>query len=194
MLVPPLGTTGIRALADAGLLGPRMLAAHCVQADAEEIELLAANDVAVAHCPRSNGYLGCGVAPLHALREAGIRVSIATDSPASTPSFDMFDEMRAADRRRESARAAPGCAFHLGRSRARDPRRRARARARCRDRIARPGQVGGSHRSLARRRRLISRGKIPLRQPFSEAHPTASSLLSSPARPATRKEGRHGSS
>ena len=96
MLVPPLGTTGIRALADAGLLGPHVLAAHCVQADAAEIELLAANDVAVAHCPRSNGYLGCGVAPLHALREAGVRVGIATDSPASTPSFDMFDEMRAA--------------------------------------------------------------------------------------------------
>lgn len=96
MLVPPLGTTGIRALADAGLLGSRVLAAHCVQADAEEIELLAVNDVAVAHCPRSNGYLGCGVAPLRALLDAGVRVSIATDSPASTPSFDMFDEMRAA--------------------------------------------------------------------------------------------------
>jgi len=96
MLVPPLGTTGIRALADADLLGPHVLAAHCVQADAEEIELLAANDVAVAHCPRSNGFLGCGVAPLSALREAGVRVCIATDSPASTPSFDMFDEMRAA--------------------------------------------------------------------------------------------------
>ncbi|MDQ3380436.1 MAG: amidohydrolase family protein [Actinomycetota bacterium] len=96
MLVAPLGTTGIRALAEAELLGPNVLAAHCVQADAEEIELLAVNDVAVAHCPRSNGYLGCGVAPLTALREAGLRVSIATDSPASTPSFDMFDEMRAA--------------------------------------------------------------------------------------------------
>jgi 5-methylthioadenosine/S-adenosylhomocysteine deaminase len=96
MLVPPLGTTGIRALADAGLLGPHVLAAHCVQADDEEIRLLAANDVAVAHCPRSNGYLGCGIAPLAALREAGVRVCIATDSPASTPSFDMFEEMRTA--------------------------------------------------------------------------------------------------
>jgi cytosine/adenosine deaminase-related metal-dependent hydrolase len=96
MLVPPVGTTGIRALAEAGLLGPRVLAAHCVQADKEEIELLATHDVAVAHCPRSNAYLGCGLAPLRELREAGIRVCIATDSPASTPSFDMFDEMRAA--------------------------------------------------------------------------------------------------
>jgi len=96
MLVPPPGTTGIRALAEEGLLGPHVLAAHCVQADDEEIELLAANDVAVAHCPRSNAILGCGIAPLSAFRAAGIRVCIATDSPASTPSFDMFDEMRAA--------------------------------------------------------------------------------------------------
>lgn len=96
MLVPPPGTTGIRALAEAGLLDSNLIAAHCVKADDEEIALLADHDVAVAHCPRSNAILGCGVAPLIALREAGIRVCIATDSPASTPSFDMFDEMRAA--------------------------------------------------------------------------------------------------
>jgi 5-methylthioadenosine/S-adenosylhomocysteine deaminase len=96
MLVPPLGTTGIRALAGEGLLGPHVLAAHCVRVDEEEIAILAEHDVAVAHCPRSNAVLGCGIAPLTALREAGIRVCIATDSPASTPSFDMFDEMRAA--------------------------------------------------------------------------------------------------
>ena len=95
-LVPPPGTTGIRALADADLLGRHVLAAHCVQVDADEIELLAAHDVAVAHCPRSNALLGCGVAPLRDLIDAGVRVCIATDSPASTPSFDMFDEMRAA--------------------------------------------------------------------------------------------------
>ena len=96
MLVPPPGTTGIRALAEASLLDPNVIAAHCVEVDEEEIALLAEHDVAVAHCPRSNGILGCGVAPLVALRDAGLRVCIATDSPASTPSFDMFDEMRAA--------------------------------------------------------------------------------------------------
>jgi len=96
MLVPPLGTTGTRALAERGLLGPHMLAAHCVHVDAEEIELLASNDVAVAHCPRSNAGLGCGIAPLSELRDAGIRVCIATDSPNSATSFDMFEEMRVA--------------------------------------------------------------------------------------------------
>jgi cytosine/adenosine deaminase-related metal-dependent hydrolase len=96
MLVPPPGISGIRALAEEGLLGPHVVAAHCVEADTEEIGILAEHDVAVAHCPRSNAFLGCGIAPLGALRAAGIRVCVATDSPASTPSFDMFDEMRAA--------------------------------------------------------------------------------------------------
>ncbi len=95
-LVPPPGETGIRLLAAEGLLGPSLMAAHCVHADAEEIGLLASHGVGVAHCPRSNGYLGCGVAPLSELREAGVRVSIATDSPASAPSLDMFEEIRAA--------------------------------------------------------------------------------------------------
>jgi cytosine/adenosine deaminase-related metal-dependent hydrolase len=95
-LVPPTGTTGIRRLADAGLLGPHLTAAHCVQVDDEDIALLASNNVAVAHCPRSNALLGCGIAPLTELREAGVRVGLGTDSPNSATSFDMFDELRAA--------------------------------------------------------------------------------------------------
>jgi 5-methylthioadenosine/S-adenosylhomocysteine deaminase len=96
MLVPPPGTTGIRMLADAGLLGPDVMAAHCVDVEPDEIALLAERGVGVAHCPRSNGLLGCGVAPLADLLAAGIAVGIATDSPASTPSFDLFDELRGA--------------------------------------------------------------------------------------------------
>lgn len=95
-LVPPLGRGAIGALAEADVLGPSVVAAHCVHVTDEEIVLLAETGTAVAHCPRSNALLGCGVAPLAALREAGVRVCIATDSPASTPSFDMFDELRTA--------------------------------------------------------------------------------------------------
>lgn len=96
LLVPPLGESGIRALAHEGLLSSRMVATHCVKVDAEEIALLAEHDVGIVHCPRSNAVLGCGIAPLAALREAGLRVGLGTDSPASAPSFDMFDEIRAA--------------------------------------------------------------------------------------------------
>lgn len=94
--VEPPRTTPVRHLAGHGLLGPHVTAAHCVKVDAEEIELLRRHDVAVAHCPRSNALLGCGIAPLSELRAAGVRVGLGTDSPASTPSFDMFEEMRAA--------------------------------------------------------------------------------------------------
>ena len=96
ILPQPTGETGIRTLARHELLDRRMVAAHCVKVDGEEIALLARHDVAVVHCPRSNALLGCGIAPLAALRAAGIRVGLGTDSPASTPSFDMFDELRAA--------------------------------------------------------------------------------------------------
>jgi cytosine/adenosine deaminase-related metal-dependent hydrolase len=96
MLPPPPGTTGIRHLAEAGLLDPRVAAAHCVTVDDDEIAVLAEHDVAVVHCPRSNALLGCGIAPLADLRAAGLRIGLGTDSPASAASFDMFDELRAA--------------------------------------------------------------------------------------------------
>ena len=37
---------------------------HCVQVTRDDIRILKAKDVAVAHCPKSNAKLGCGVAPL----------------------------------------------------------------------------------------------------------------------------------
>jgi cytosine/adenosine deaminase-related metal-dependent hydrolase len=95
-LVEPAGTTGTRLLAREGLLGPGVLAAHCVVVDEEEIRILAEHDVAVAHCPRSNAYVGCGIAPLRELRAAGLRVGLGSDGVSSTPSHDFFDELRAA--------------------------------------------------------------------------------------------------
>ena len=109
LLVPPPGRRPVEALES--VLCPELLCAHCVDVDDREIALLAARDVPVAHCPRSNALLGCGVAPLTALRAAGVRVGLGTDSPASTPSFDMFEELRAAI---YAARAAERRADALG--------------------------------------------------------------------------------
>jgi 5-methylthioadenosine/S-adenosylhomocysteine deaminase len=96
VVVEPTGETGVRMLARRGLLGPGTVAAHCVDVDAEEIALLAEHRVGIAHCPCSNALLGCGIAPLGELRRATERVGLGTDSPASTPSFDMFEELRTA--------------------------------------------------------------------------------------------------
>jgi cytosine/adenosine deaminase-related metal-dependent hydrolase len=94
VLIEPTGKRSVATLEP--VLGPDLLCAHCVEVDDAEIALLAERDVPVAHCPRSNALLGCGTAPLAELRAAGVRVGLGTDSPASTPSFDVFEEMRAA--------------------------------------------------------------------------------------------------
>jgi cytosine/adenosine deaminase-related metal-dependent hydrolase len=94
VLVAPTGRRAVSTLED--VLCPELLSAHCVAVEEDEVALLAAADVPVAHCPRSNAYLGCGVAPLASMLAAGIRIGLGTDSPASTPSLDPWDELRAA--------------------------------------------------------------------------------------------------
>ncbi|MDP9256679.1 MAG: amidohydrolase family protein [Actinomycetota bacterium] len=94
--VAPFGRHPIIELAERGLLGPETVVAHAVHVGGEEIAVLSATGVAVAHCPRSNALLGCGVAPLADLRAAGVHVGLGTDSPSSALSLDLFDELRAA--------------------------------------------------------------------------------------------------
>ncbi len=96
LVVAPWGGSGVRLLAERGLLRPGVTLAHCVHLDGDDVALVAASGAGVVHCPRSNAYLGCGLAPIADLAAAGARVGLGTDSPASTPSFDMFEEMRAA--------------------------------------------------------------------------------------------------
>jgi 5-methylthioadenosine/S-adenosylhomocysteine deaminase len=94
ILVPPTGERAVTKLEP--VLGPDLLCAHCVEVEPADVALLADRGVPVAHCPRSNALLGCGIAPLTLMRDAGVVVGLGTDSPASTPSFDMFEEMRSA--------------------------------------------------------------------------------------------------
>ncbi|HEY6471600.1 MAG TPA: amidohydrolase [Acidimicrobiales bacterium] len=94
-----LGRYGMSApalLADVGALEARVLAAHAVWLDDDDLALLARHDVAVAHCPGSNGKLGSGVAPLRRLLELGVRVGLGTDGPASNDDLHLWDEMRLA--------------------------------------------------------------------------------------------------
>jgi len=79
-----------------GVLGPDTMCIHAIQLSAADIELLALRSVSVAHCPLSNARHGHGRAPLAALRRAGIRVGLGTDSVASVGRLDLFSEARAA--------------------------------------------------------------------------------------------------
>lgn len=81
-----------------GMLEARVLAAHAVWMSDRDIEILARNDVSVAHCPCSNTKHGSGIARARDMHMAGIRVGIATDGPASHHRLDLFEEMRTAIR------------------------------------------------------------------------------------------------
>jgi aminodeoxyfutalosine deaminase len=76
-----------------GALHPKLVAAHCVQVDEGDVNLLAARGVAVAVCPRSNRRLGVGVPPVPAMLAAGVALAIGTDSLASAGSLDLMEDL-----------------------------------------------------------------------------------------------------
>lgn len=79
-----------------GLLGPDLLAVHCTKVSPDDIRLLADYDVKVSYNPTSNMYLAAGVAPIPAIRSAGITVGIASDGPASNNNQNMIHVLKAA--------------------------------------------------------------------------------------------------
>ena len=79
-----------------GFWGPRTIAAHGVHLTPAEIQLLARRHVGVSHNPESNMKLASGVAPVPAMRAAGIPVGLGTDGAASNNDLDMFEAMRQA--------------------------------------------------------------------------------------------------
>jgi len=90
------GRSPVATLEELGALEVPTLAAHCVHVDDQDIATLARNGVRVAHCPKSNAKLGSGVAPVVAMRRAGVTVGIGTDGAASNNRLDMVEELRAA--------------------------------------------------------------------------------------------------
>ncbi|MFQ5657830.1 MAG: amidohydrolase family protein [Candidatus Methylomirabilales bacterium] len=94
--VPPpvLGTTPVSYLDGLGFLDPNCLLIHAVHLTDEDLEIVAKRGAKIAHCPRSNAYLGVGRAPLKAIRDRSIPVGLGTDSLASNQSLSLWDEIR----------------------------------------------------------------------------------------------------
>jgi cytosine/adenosine deaminase-related metal-dependent hydrolase len=90
----PRGHSSIEYLKRIGFLFPNLLAVHAVHVTKKDIELIKKSKVSVAHCPRSNKATGVGIMPLKQFIDAGINVGLGTDSLASSPSLNMWDEMR----------------------------------------------------------------------------------------------------
>jgi 5-methylthioadenosine/S-adenosylhomocysteine deaminase len=105
------GLTSPAYLERVGMLEARVVAAHSIHLTGDDIALYAARGVGVAHCPGSNGKHASGIAPVRALRAAGVPVGIATDGPASSNRLDVLEEARMAMRyariREQDAAALP---------------------------------------------------------------------------------------
>lgn len=87
--------SSVRAMAEAGVLGEGLVAAHLVHVDERDAELLARHGVRAAHCPVSNATLRCGRSPVEMLRAAGVPLALGTDSPGSAGTYDLRAEARA---------------------------------------------------------------------------------------------------
>lgn len=81
---------------DLGWTGDDVWHAHCVKLDAGEIDLFARSQTGVAHCPCSNCRLGSGIAPVRAMRDAGVKVGLGVDGSASNDAGNLLAEARQA--------------------------------------------------------------------------------------------------
>jgi cytosine/adenosine deaminase-related metal-dependent hydrolase len=79
-----------------GWVGRDVWHAHCVKLDAAGIALFATTGTGVAHCPGSNMRLASGIAPIRAMRDAGVPVGLAVDGSASNDSGHLLGEARLA--------------------------------------------------------------------------------------------------
>lgn len=90
------GMTPAEYADDLGWVGPDVWHAHCVQLDRAGIELFARTGTGVAHCPCSNMRLASGIAPIRAMRDAGVPVGLGVDGSASNDGAHMVAETRQA--------------------------------------------------------------------------------------------------
>lgn len=79
---------------DLGWVGDDVWHAHCVKLDSSEIDLFARSKTGVAHCPCSNCRLGSGIAPVRAMRDAGVNVGLGVDGSASNDAGHLLSEAR----------------------------------------------------------------------------------------------------
>lgn len=91
------GMTPVRYLHKLGILSPRMVLAHVLYLDEEEIRMLADSGAKVVHNPASNMKLASGYRfKYKEMRDAGVTVGLGTDGCASSNNLDMIEAMKLA--------------------------------------------------------------------------------------------------
>ncbi|EPU3934391.1 amidohydrolase [Morganella morganii] len=87
------GKSPVQYMADIGVLNNRLLAAHVIMADDNDLNLLKKYDVGVAHNISANTKSAKGVAPVTQMLEKGIRTGLGTDGPMSSNTLTTMNEL-----------------------------------------------------------------------------------------------------
>ena len=102
------GASPVQYLDRIGVLGPDVVAAHCIFVDEADRKILAQHNVGCVHNPSSNMMLASGVAPVPEMRAAGVAVGLGTDGPAgSNNDRDLMVEIDLAAKPRSSLWTKP---------------------------------------------------------------------------------------
>jgi formiminoglutamate deiminase len=99
------GRTPTQLLADHDLLGPRATAVHATHLDDADVASLATTATTVCLCPTTERDLADGIGPAVRLRDAGVALSLGSDSHAV---IDLFEEARAVELDERLARLSRG--------------------------------------------------------------------------------------
>ena len=91
----PPGCGPVEYLDRLGLIGPWLLAVHCVQCTDAELARLAGAGATIVTCPRSNVWVGVGSPPAARFFASGARIAIGTDSLASASDVNLWSELAA---------------------------------------------------------------------------------------------------
>ena len=89
----PWGERPVERAYRLGLLDSRTIAVHLLEITPDEMEILARTGTKICVCPRSNLALHGKLPNMEDFLQKGLNPAIGTDSLASVPSLDIFDEM-----------------------------------------------------------------------------------------------------
>jgi len=90
------GITPVQRLNNLGIIGPSLMAVHCVHLNDQDMATLAKNKASIVHNPSSNMKLGSGIADIAKMLKQNLNISLGTDSSASNNRLDIMEEMRLA--------------------------------------------------------------------------------------------------
>jgi len=93
-VVETFGDRPVKLFKSYGIMKPETVLAHCVWLDEEEVSIVKAEGVGIAHCPISNAKLAGGIAPAEHYRQLGIAMGLGTDGAICNNSLSLFECMK----------------------------------------------------------------------------------------------------